>query len=47
MDEFEDLKVLGFLITRGFLIKKGILVKDGFLFEEGKLSQGFLFPILV
>ena len=43
MDEIEDLKVLGFLITRGFLIKRGILVKEGFLLEVGKLSQGFLF----
>ena len=42
MDEIEDLKVLGFLITRGFLIKRGILVKEGFLLEVGKLSQGFL-----
>ena len=43
MDEIEDLKVLGFLITRGFLIKCGILVKEGFPLGEGKLSQGFLF----
>ena len=39
MDEIEDLKGLGFLITRGFLLQQG------FLLEVGKLSLGF--PILV